>query len=55
MGEGRVGWSHLAPMPYSKGGEGRALALDTRYGIEADYDSMERLCEEHGLNFPVEG
>jgi mannose-6-phosphate isomerase-like protein (cupin superfamily) len=32
-----------------------ALALDARYGIEADYDSMERLCEEHGLNFPVEG
>ena len=24
MGEGRVGWSHLAPMPYSTGGEGRA-------------------------------
>ena len=32
-----------------------ALALDARYGIWADYDSMERLCEEHGLNFPVEG
>ena len=23
-------------------------------GIEADYESMARLCEEHGLNFPVE-
>ncbi len=32
-----------------------ASALDVRYGIEADYDSIERLCEEHGLNFPVEG
>ena len=31
-----------------------ASALDARYGIEADYDSVERLCEEHGLTFPTE-
>ncbi len=31
-----------------------ASALDARYGIEADYDSIERLCEEHGLTFPTE-
>jgi mannose-6-phosphate isomerase-like protein (cupin superfamily) len=31
-----------------------ALDLDARYGIEADYDSVERLCEEHGLAFPME-
>ena len=31
-----------------------ALALDARYGIEADYESAERLCEEHELDFPVE-
>ncbi len=31
-----------------------ALALDARYGIEADYDSVQRLCEQHGLNFPAE-
>jgi hypothetical protein len=31
-----------------------AAAMDARYGIEVDYDSVERLCEEHGLIFPVE-
>lgn len=29
-----------------------AAALDARYGLEMDYDSVERLCEEHGLVFP---
>ena len=28
--------------------------LDTRYGIEFDFESVERLCEEHGLVFPAE-
>jgi hypothetical protein len=28
--------------------------LDARYGMEVDYDSVERLCEEHSLVFPVE-
>ena len=32
-----------------------ALALDARYGVEVDYDSVGRLCDEHGLAFPVEG
>ena len=31
-----------------------ASALDARYGIEVDYESVERLCEEHELDFPVE-
>ncbi len=31
-----------------------ALALDARYGIEVDHDSVPRLCEEHGLDFPAE-
>ncbi|MDQ3286529.1 MAG: cupin domain-containing protein [Actinomycetota bacterium] len=31
-----------------------ALDLDARYGLEADYESVERLCEEHGLAFPME-
>jgi mannose-6-phosphate isomerase-like protein (cupin superfamily) len=31
-----------------------ASALDARYGLEVDYDSVERLCEEHGLAFPAE-
>lgn len=40
--------------PESMTGEA-AAALDARYGIEADYDSVERLCKEHGLNVPDEG
>ena len=47
-------FKEVAEDPEAMAGEA-ALALDARYGIEADYDSMERLCEEHGLNFPVEG
>jgi quercetin dioxygenase-like cupin family protein len=31
-----------------------ALGLDARYGIEFDFDSVGRLCEEHGLVFPAE-
>ncbi|MDQ4099403.1 MAG: cupin domain-containing protein [Chloroflexota bacterium] len=30
-----------------------AAALDARYGIEVDYDSIQRLCAEHGLVFPA--
>jgi hypothetical protein len=30
-----------------------AEAMDRRYGIEADYESIDRLCAEHGLFFPV--
>ena len=47
-------FKEIAEDPETMTGEA-ALALDARYGIEADYDSMERLCEEHGLTFPVEG
>jgi hypothetical protein len=35
-------------------GETAALGLDARYGIEFDFDSVGRLCEEHGLVFPAE-
>ena len=28
--------------------------MGARYGIEVDYDSIERLYEEHGLIFPSE-
>ena len=31
-----------------------ASALDVRYGLEVDYDSVEHLCEEHRLAFTVE-
>jgi mannose-6-phosphate isomerase-like protein (cupin superfamily) len=47
-------FKEMAEDPETMAGEAGS-ALDARYGIEADYDSMERLCEEHGLNFPVEG
>lgn len=32
-----------------------ADGLDARFGLEVDYESIERLCEEHGLTFPVGG
>jgi mannose-6-phosphate isomerase-like protein (cupin superfamily) len=47
-------FKEMAEDPETMTGEA-ALALDARYGIEADYESVERICEEHGLNFPVEG
>lgn len=28
-------------------------AMDARYYLEVDYASIERLCEEHGLTFPM--
>jgi mannose-6-phosphate isomerase-like protein (cupin superfamily) len=43
----------VAEDPEAMAGE-TASARDARYGIEADYDSIERLCEEHGLTFPTE-
>ena len=52
------GFEHLfkqmADDPDAMTGEA-AAALDARYGMEVDYESIERLCEEHGLDFPVEG
>lgn len=30
-----------------------AAALDARYGLDVDYESIERLCREHGLSFPA--
>ncbi len=29
-----------------------AAAMDGRYGVEVDYESIDRLCAEHGLVFP---
>ncbi len=53
------GFEHLfremADDPAAMAGETTAaLNLDARYGMEVQYDSVERLCEEHGLVFPVE-
>ena len=51
------GFEHLfkdmADDPEAMTGEA-AAALDARYGLEVDYESVERLCEEHDLDFPVE-
>ena len=46
-------FKEMADDPEAMTGEA-GLALHTRYGIEADYESVERLCEEHGLAFPME-
>ena len=52
------GFEHLfkemAEDPEAMDGES-AAALDAKYGLEVDYDSIARLCEEHGLDFPMEG
>ena len=31
----------------------RARALDAKYGLDVDYDSIERICAAQGLTFPV--
>src|SRR5215210_8136381 len=46
-------FKEMADDPEAMAGE-TALALDARYGVEVDYESVERLCEEHELDFPVE-
>lgn len=47
-------FSEMADDPEAMDGEA-AAALDARYGLEVDYESIPRLCEEYGLAFPVEG
>jgi hypothetical protein len=52
------GFEHLfremADDPEAMAGE-TAAALDARFGLEVDYDSIGRLCREYGLTFPLEG
>jgi mannose-6-phosphate isomerase-like protein (cupin superfamily) len=45
-------FADLAADPEAMTGE-RAMALDARYGLDVDYGSIERLCREHGLSFPM--
>lgn len=45
-------FEEVAEAPEAMSGDA-APALDARYGMEVDYDSVERLCEEHGLAFPA--
>jgi len=30
-----------------------AAALDAKYGIEVDYNSVAGLCDKYGLKFPM--
>lgn len=45
-------FAEMGADPGSMTGDG-AAAMDARYGIEVDYESIGRLCEEHGLHFPA--
>jgi mannose-6-phosphate isomerase-like protein (cupin superfamily) len=36
-------------------GAGTPDELGARYGLEFDFDSVPRLCEQHGLQFPLVG
>ena len=45
-------FKEMADDPEAMAGE-TASALDARYGLEVDYESVERLCEEHELDFPL--
>ena len=44
-------FAEMGADPELMAGEG-ATAMDARYGLEVDYESIERLCREHGLSFP---
>jgi quercetin dioxygenase-like cupin family protein len=47
-------FAEVASDPGAMSGDSDAAeAMDRRYGIEADYESIDRLCAEHGLVFPV--
>ncbi len=45
-------FARLADDPEAMTGE-NAAALDAAFGLEVDYDSIERLCAAHGLSFPA--
>jgi mannose-6-phosphate isomerase-like protein (cupin superfamily) len=45
-------FAEMGADPGSMTGEG-AAAMDARYGLDVEYESIERLCGEHGLAFPM--
>jgi mannose-6-phosphate isomerase-like protein (cupin superfamily) len=45
-------FAELGEDPGAMTGE-TAAALDAKYGLEVDYESIERLCSEYGLTFPA--
>lgn len=44
-------FAEMSADPELMAGEG-AAAMDARYGLEVDYESIERICREYGLSFP---
>lgn len=46
-------FAEMSADPDSFVGDG-APAMDARYGLEVDYDSIPRLCREYGLVFPMD-
>lgn len=45
-------FAEIGADPEAMSGES-AAAVDARYGLDVDYESIERLCREHGLSFPM--
>ncbi len=45
-------FKEMAADPEAMAGEA-AVALDVKYGLEVDYESIERLCAMHKLSFPA--
>ena len=45
-------FAEMAADPEAMAGGDAAAAMDRRYGVEVDYESIPRLCEEHRLSFP---
>ncbi len=46
-------FAEMASDPDAMADVNAAEAMDGRYGIDVDYDSIDRLCAEHGLVFPA--
>jgi mannose-6-phosphate isomerase-like protein (cupin superfamily) len=46
-------FAEMASDPEAMTGGDAAAAMDRRYGVEVDYESIDRLCAEHGLVFPA--
>ena len=47
-------FAEMASDPEAMSGDSDAVeTMDRRYGIEADYESIDRLCAEYGLVFPA--
>ena len=45
-------FARIAADPAAMAGDG-AAAADAAFGLEVDYESIERLCAAHGLDFPA--